>query len=247
MILKQPYLIEELHRMTTLHIYLPDDYDQSDQRYPVMYMLDGHNLFCDEDATYGKSWGLEAFLSTYEKPFIIVGIECDHEGNNRLHEYCPYPQEHSFLGPLKGNGELFMHWLVNTLKPMIDMRFRTWPSREATGIGGSSMGGLMAYYGVIRYNRIFSKAACLSPSLILCAKELEEEVGEDWLHPDTRLYLSIGDQEMSRDRQTLYSYLDHFASITKPALSQINIIPDGKHNEASWEAQNKMYFDYLWY
>lgn len=52
-------------------------------------MLDGHNLFVDQEATYGKSWNLDAFLAGYDKPFIIVGLECDHRGNNRLNEYAP--------------------------------------------------------------------------------------------------------------------------------------------------------------
>lgn len=61
MIVKIPYRIDPLERDTTLHIYLPDDYERKDERYPVMYMYDGHNLFDDNDATYGKSWGWPTF------------------------------------------------------------------------------------------------------------------------------------------------------------------------------------------
>ena len=75
-----------------LHIWLPDDYDRSGQRYPVMYFFDGHNLFLNEDATYGKSWGLKEFLETWGKQLIVVGIECGHEGQERLSEYLPYPE-----------------------------------------------------------------------------------------------------------------------------------------------------------
>lgn len=246
MIMKLPYTIEPLDRTTTLHIYLPEDYDEVQTAYPVMYMFDGHNLFQDEEATFGKSWGLKEFLEQYDKEFIVVGIECDHEGNNRLSEYCPYSLKNTFLGTIEGKGKIFMDWLVNDLKPYIDQHFRTYPFREATGIGGSSMGGLMAYYALVRYNKVFSKAACLSPSLLLCKERLEEEVQEDWIHPDTRMYLSIGTQEFEADQDRLFDYLNHFARIARPALSSIHIIPGGLHNEKSWEAQNKAYFDYLW-
>ena len=192
MIVKIPFRVDPLERETTLHVYVPDDYEQRDERYPVMYMYDGHNLFDDGDATYGKSWGLAAFLARYDKPFLVVGIECDHRGRNRLDEYCPYEVRSSILGEIHGKGELFMDWVVNTLKPYIDENFRTYPDREATGIAGSSMGGLMAYYSVIRYNKVFSKAACLSPSLMVCPEQLKHEIKEDWIHPDTRVYLSMG-------------------------------------------------------
>ena len=72
-----------------LHIYLPDDYNESEERYPVMYMFDGHNLFYNSDATYGKSWGMKEFLDRWGKKIIVVGLECAHTGNDRLREYCP--------------------------------------------------------------------------------------------------------------------------------------------------------------
>lgn len=246
MIVKIPYRIDPLERDTTLHIYLPDDYERKDERYPVMYMYDGHNLFDDNDATYGKSWGLADFLAGYDKPFIIVGVECDHFGRNRLNEYCPYTVRSTILGDISGHGEIFMDWLVNNLKPYIDENFRTFPQRAATGIGGSSMGGLMAYYSVIRYNKIFSKAACLSPSLMICTDQLTHEVREDWIHPDTRIYLSMGSKEFGTRHAQIYEYLDYFAQLVKPGLSNIHVVEGGEHNETSWEMLNEEYFDYLW-
>ena len=67
-----------------LHIWLPESYYQSTERYPVMYFFDGHNLYDDKDATYGKSWGMEEFLNRWGKQMILVGIECGHEGQERL-------------------------------------------------------------------------------------------------------------------------------------------------------------------
>ena len=132
-----------------LHIYLPENYDFCGERYPVMYFFDGHNLFYDSDATYGKSWGLKTFLDGWSKNMIIVGMECSHVGNERLEEYLPYPATTDAFGPLAVKGNETLEWIVNEVKPMIDWEYRTYPDRRCTGIAGSSMGGLMAIRGVI--------------------------------------------------------------------------------------------------
>lgn len=145
MVIKEMVHITPYHLERMLHIYLPDDYEESEARYPVMYMYDGHNLFYNEDATYGKSWGLQEFMRQWENQLIIVGIECNHEGNKRLEEFSPYDFRDFDGQRIHGTGKVFMQWVVDELKPLIDSHFRTKPEREYTGIGGSSMGGLMAY------------------------------------------------------------------------------------------------------
>ena len=130
MVIKESVWYAPAAEPRTLHIYLPGQYDASDERYPVMYFWDGHNLFYDSDATYGKSWGLREFLDGWTKDMIVVGIECSHEGNHRLDEYCPY--DANLLGiDIEGEGDKTLDWVTESLKPYIDSRFRTWPSREA--------------------------------------------------------------------------------------------------------------------
>ena len=90
MIEKREFLYTPKGKNRTLHIHLPQSYGTTDQRYPVMYFFDGHNLYRDQDATYGKSWGLESFLDSWGKDMIVVGMECSHEGSQRLDEYSPY-------------------------------------------------------------------------------------------------------------------------------------------------------------
>ena len=84
MIIKRDIYYPPAGSSRRLHIYLPDDYHKSEERYPVMYFFDGHNLFFNEDATYGKSWGFKEFLEGWNRKMIIVGMECSHEGNSRL-------------------------------------------------------------------------------------------------------------------------------------------------------------------
>lgn len=149
-VIKFDFWYEPAKENRCIHLYLPEGYDQCNERYPVVYMFDGQNLFFDEDATFGKSWGLKPFLDRWAKKMIVVGLECSHTGNDRLKEYSPYRIYARMFGSITGIGDLTMKWIVNEVKPYIDQHYRTWSHREATAIGGSSMGGMMALYGILR-------------------------------------------------------------------------------------------------
>ena len=125
-----------------LYIYLPKDYEVSDRRYPVLYMFDGHNVFYNSHATYGKSWGMKEYLQKTKLPLIVVGIESNREGK-RLSEYSPWDFSRREVGFVPGRGQVTMDWIVKTLKSSVDAEFRTLPDREHTMIAGSSMGGLI--------------------------------------------------------------------------------------------------------
>ncbi len=192
MIIKQDFYFHALNAHRPLHIRLPD---AGEPPFPVMYFFDGHNLFRDEDATYGKSWGLDAYCAAWDKPVIIVGMECAHEGNRRISEYLPYRTGYGWLRGAEPPGEATMQALIFELKPYIDSAFPTIPFRECTAIGGSSMGGLMAAYALVKYNALISKAACLSPSIGSVSGKLWHDMNSTVLSPDTRIYLSWGTME----------------------------------------------------
>jgi len=239
----------------TLHVYLPTGYDDTDERYPVMYFFDGHNLFFDEWATYGKSWGLKSFLDAYEKPLIIVGAECSHEGESRLDEYCPY-SGHKFGHDISGIGEQTFQWLIEDVKAWTDANLRTWPHREATGIGGSSMGGLMSLYGELAHNDVYSKAACLSTGIRFWNRGLRRDLRKAHIDPDTRIYLSWGEHEAGRHKADIDPSVG--SPEAKVELEYVKLLqdagadtylyyqPEGRHCEACWEQQNGRYLDYLW-
>ena len=258
MIIKQDFLCSPVGKNRPLHIYLPPEYDApwaASARYPVMYFFDGQNLFYDGDATYGKCWGLKGFLDGWEKPLIIVGIECGHEGRERLNEYSPYYFNSGYIGRVDGIGDSILSWIETEVKPVIDARFRTWPHREATGIGGSSMGGLMSFYGVLKYNHVFSKAACLSPTVIPCYRKLCREIREAALHPDTRIWLSYGEEEayyrsgrVPLSETKADRYLERILSLLadKGVMTRKYVQPGGGHSEAFWEKQLPAVMEYLW-
>lgn len=249
MIDRLPVRIDPLNRMGWIDVYVPDDYFMTDRRYPVLYMFDGQNLFFDQQATFGDSWKLKDFMDSQGNPCIVIGLECDPRDHNRLHEYMPYALPNTFFGPTIGAGAVLMEWIVRVLKPYIDTNFRTWPQREATAIAGSSMGGLMAFFAVIRHNNIFSKAACLSPSLLLCAEEISREFEQKDINPDTRIYWSFGTKELSPVRRVeVENLLDEYkwALEKKGGIGRIRFISKAGHNEKNWASQNRDYYAFFW-
>lgn len=230
-----------------VYIYLPEDYDEDpDRRYPVMYMFDGHNVFFDKDATYGKSWGMAKYMDESKKELIIVAVECNHDGNGRLQEYSPINFENSTLGKIKAKGSVYMNWMVNELKPFVDKKYRTLPDRKNTIIAGSSMGGLMALYGATVYNHIFQRAACLSPSLWVSSGKVLEMVARAHIRRDTCIYMDYGSEEMfnhAANAEALIS-TSHLL-LTKRVNLAFRIVPGGTHCEASWEKQIPIFMDCL--
>ena len=254
MIIKRDILFTPANEPRTLHIYLPDDYEQSTEHYPVMYFFDGHNLFSNEDATYGKSWGLKEFMEGWNKKLIIVGVTCSM--TDRLVEYCPYHFTKGFLGEIKGTGDATIRWMIEELKPMIDSEYRTMPFRECTAIGGASMGGLMSLYAAVKYNIWFSKAACLSSTIGPCMEDFRKDIAECDIWADTRVYLSWGTEEGGGSK--LYPRNDTNHSMEgrnrdlaerigmHGARTRIYGQPGGHHCEADWEKQVPMFMDFLW-
>lgn len=230
-----------------VYVYTPKSYEKdTTKRFPVMYMFDGHNVFFDEDATYGKSWGMNKYMEASEKDFIIVAVECSHRGNNRLVEYSPISYENTTIGKIKGKGSQYMHWLVNTLKPQIDSEYRTLPDRKNTIIAGSSMGGLMALYGACTYNHIFQRAACLSPSLWVAPGKVLEMVARAHIRRDTTIYMDYGALEMFNHAANAEAIIStSHLLMTKRVNLAMRIVPDGTHSEASWEKQIPIFMDCL--
>lgn len=254
MLIKQNFYFNSIGAERMLHIRIPD---AGEPPYPVFYFFDGHNLFRDEDATYGKSWGLDDYMRTWNKEMIIVGVECAHEGNKRLSEYLPYGSGYGWLKNIEPLGDLTMQGFVKELKPYIDSQFPTIPFRECTAIGGSSMGGLMSVYALVKYNNIFSKAACVSSSIGSVSGKLWHDMNNTYISPDTRIYLSWGTMEgygkiknpMEEDRSS-WLYKTNKATANKiiaaGGAAKLYCQVGGHHNEADWEKQLGIFMPFLW-
>ena len=257
MLVKRDFIYSPKGKNRPLHIWLPEDYTTSGKRYPVMYFFDGHNLFLNEDATYGKSWGLKEFLEGWDKDLILVGVECGHEGDERLSEYLPYRAAgNTWFGKFKPMGHETMEWIVREIKPMIDWEYRTLPDRENTGIGGSSMGGLMALYAGVCYNGYFSKAACVSSAIGFCIRPVLKDIRTGHIDPNSQFYLSWGTREAhgiknpeKNDRSSRsYRWNKQVADTIalSGATAELYCQVGGAHCEADWEKQNPIFMDFLW-
>lgn len=234
----------------TAYIYLPDSYlHEHWKRYPVLYMFDGHNVFFDSDATYGKSWGMQEYMDRTRTQMIIAAVECNHSPDNgRLEEYSPFTFQDPHLGRVAGRGKATMDWFTQEFKPFIDENYRTLPDREHTFIAGSSMGGLMSIYALVEYNHVFSRAAALSPSLWTAPVELRRMISRAVLDPDTVLYMDYGSKEFGNHRNLRHTF-GEFAEllIRRNVLTDCRIVPGGTHCEASWERQIPFFMNTLCY
>ncbi len=248
MIFKKEVWITPYECQRTLHIYVPDDAIDHEERYPVLYMYDGHNLFDDKEATYGKSWGLKDYLDFHNEKIIVIGMECNHEGNNRLIEYCPYSFVDRQFGSIQGTGKQMMEWVVHELKPLIDQELPTKTDRANTWIAGSSMGGLMSLYTITHHNDTFSKAACLSPFLYPIRNEMKKEC-ERRLDPDTSIYLSWGSNETRSKRSMAYmskTNLDMANLLYRQQIQlYLNLVVGGQHCEACWEKEIPVFMQFF--
>ena len=232
------------------YLYLPESYDREpDKRYPVLYMFDGHNVFFDSDATYGKSWGMKEYMDYTGTQLLIAAVECNHSPDNgRLREYSPFPFDDPKLGHFPGLGRKTMEWMIGSFKKDIDSRFRTLADRENTFIGGSSMGGLMSLYAVLEFNKVFSRAAALSPSIWVAPEKLERLARRASLGPDTVVYMDYGSEEMRGWAGMLRGFGRMAALLVeRRVLVTSRMVPGGQHCEASWERQIPFFMNTLLY
>lgn len=252
MIEKWPITIPELtgNEERGVYVYLPDSINHDPgRRYPVLYMFDGHNVFFDSDATYGKSWGMKEYMDYTGTQLLIAAVECNHSPDNgRLREYSPFPFDDPKLGHFPGLGRKTMEWMIGSFKKDIDSRFRTLADRENTFIGGSSMGGLMSLYAVLEFNKVFSRAAALSPSIWVAPEKLERLARRASLGPDTVVYMDYGSEEM-RGRAGMLRGFGRMAAllVERRVLVTSRMVPGGQHCEASWERQIPFFMNTLLY
>jgi len=160
-IMSTDFYMPQFNRTRRIWIYYPPGYETSGLSYPVLYMHDGQNLF-DATTSFSGEWEVDETLNNLasqgKRVPIVVGI--DNGGGDRIGEYTPWSNPH-YGG---GDGEKYMQFITETLKPYIDEHYRTLPDRNNTGIMGSSLGGLISHYGSLKYQEVFSKAGLFSPS-----------------------------------------------------------------------------------
>jgi predicted alpha/beta superfamily hydrolase len=233
-VLPTPFVIPGLNRERTVRLYLPPGYDSGRQRYPVLYMHDGQNLF-DDATAYAGEWGVDETLNTFAKSrglrLIVVGI--DNGGAERIHELNAW--DNPEFG--KGEGEQYMAFVVNVLKPWVDQHYRTRSDARHTAIMGSSMGGLISSYAISRYPEVFGSAAIFSPAYWLAPQMFADTEAHPPSHT-VRIYFYAGGSEsesMVPDMQRMVALLKRAG--LPPRNLEVEVNPVGRHNEATWRAE----------
>lgn len=182
----------QLDNQRSVYVWLPPGYHVPDQRYPVLYMHDGDNLF-DARRSYSGEWQVDETmqqLSQRGQSAIIVGLP--NQGDLRRMEYNPYASQWAEIPD--GRGEDYIRFLVETVKPFIDRSFRTLPDREHTGIAGSSMGGLISLYGFLTRPQVFGFCGAFSTAYWFGDEGLLQTVGTG-ANGSGKVYLDVGGRE----------------------------------------------------
>lgn len=241
-LISDEFEIPQLNTTRKVWALLPHDYDYSKESYPVMYLQDAQNLF-NENSGYGN-WQIDkklAVMSEYNVGKIIV-IAVEHAEEDRLKEYNVGK---TILG--KGQGKKYIKFLVETLKPYVDSNYRTKKEREFTGIGGSSMGGLISIFSGLRHPDIFGKLMVFSPSLWVVPK-MELNTYEN--SEATKIYLYAGGEES----ETMIEHVETFKNkmlesefVADKMKINLSINKLGKHNEIYWSDEFPKAIEWLFF
>lgn len=232
----------QLRNSRRILVYLPASYEAGDGRYPVVYMHDGQNLF-DPATSFSGAWQVDQALAQLVPggdEAIVVGVP--NMGEHRLDEYSPFPDAR--LGG--GDGDDYLAFIVETLKPLIDRDFRTLPGREHTGIVGSSMGGLISLYALFKLPQVFGFAGVMSPALWFARGAIFRYLDDAPFVPG-RIWLDIGTEEgagMVRNAQLLRDLLVRKGYRLDRNLRYREDEGAG-HNEATWARRLPDVLDFL--
>jgi predicted alpha/beta superfamily hydrolase len=221
-------------------VYLPPDYGQNpDRRYPVLYMHDGQNLMNPEETFGGVAWAVDEtaqrlILSNVIEPLIIIGIY--NSGEKRIDEYTPAV---SRGGRMKGRGGLadaYGRLIIEELKPFIDSEYLTRPEREFTGLGGSSLGGLVSLYLGFRHPQVFSRLAVMSPAVWWANNQIIRHIAGVGERLPLRIWLDIGKREGYRIKHQVRAL--HEILLANGWRHDLDLayyeIPEARHDETAW-------------
>ncbi|MHB2016431.1 MAG: alpha/beta hydrolase [Candidatus Xenobia bacterium] len=227
-------------------VYLPPGYDACRDRFPVLYVQDGQNLF-DRRTAFSEKWDLDGAAERlirggHLRRLIIVGI---YNSPYRMSEYTPVPDDEH---PEGGDADRYGRFLVDEVKPFIDRRYRTLDGPEDTGIMGSSLGGLVSLYLAFKYPRVFGLCGAVSPSLWW-----GDEYFTHWLAEDSsrrgprRVWLCMGTEEGDKDESGVAFAIHRTRELRRLLLARgyragqtlfYREVAGGGHHEHAWRARS---------
>ncbi len=241
------FFIPQLNRHRRIWIYLPETYASTKKKYPVLYMHDGQNVF-DAATSFSGEWGVDETMDSLnnEKAEMII-VAIDNGGQHRMSEYAPY----DFI--LKGRtdatqkitaaGDAYVDFLVQTLMPFINRNYRARKDANNTFIAGSSMGGIISFYALLKYPKKFGGAGVFSPAFWI-NPEFKNLDPQKLKRVKGKIYFFAGTQEgeaMTTDMLQVFGQMQEHSK----AKMQTVIRAEGKHNEATWRKEFPLFIKYL--
>jgi predicted alpha/beta superfamily hydrolase len=226
-------------------VYLPRGYGRlSRRRYPVLYLHDGQNVFDAATSFSGVEWSADETAERLIKenviePLIIVAVA--NTGEERIHEYAPTRGVIDVRAKRKkrskGLAREYGHFLMDELKPYIDRKYRTHPGPDFTGLGGSSLGGLVTLAIGILYPHAFRRLMVMSPSIWWDDFAIYRLVDSIEQKPPLKIWLDTGTAEPGWDqaRELLNRLVEKGWKLHKDL--QYMEAQGADHSEAAWAAR----------
>ncbi|MCS7037307.1 MAG: alpha/beta hydrolase-fold protein [Saprospiraceae bacterium] len=243
-VVNDSFFMPQLNRTRRIYAYLPPNYYANSRRYPVLYMQDGQTLF-QKSASMADEWevdeSLDKLVNEGNYGCIVIGIE--NGGVNQMNEYSPWFNSIHAAG---GQGASYMSFIVNTLKPFVDLHFRTSPDREYTGIGGSGFGALISLYGAMEYQHVFSKVLLFSPSFWFSDMAVQNHILGRGKRNAMRMYFLVGEQEPVYILQSTRNAMNRLREVGF-GDHEMNLLihPDGRGTISFWQKRYPAAYEWL--
>ena len=254
MFIEENMYTRSLRRKRKITIYVPDDYETSNKRYPVLYINDGQNAFFDETSYMKISWGFYDYVQAQNLDVIMVAIPCNNRLNKREDEYGPWRIGKEILMmeygddslEIGGEGDKYLRFIIKQLKPYIDTHFPT--IVEDSAMVGSSMGGIITTYAGLKYPHIFKKTASLSSAYWFYMDELIDLIHRSDLSATQCFYLDLGGNEGNGDEEMSRIYYESNETIYNELIKKSNRIEgrffeEAGHNEYEWRQRVPIFMD----
>mgnify|MGYP005853737495 FL=1 len=244
-VIEENYEIPQLNATRKISALLPSDYYETDKSYPVLYLQDGQNLF-NPEATYGD-WAIDHSMEKLKKEGFgdLIIIAVDHGEEERITEYLPY--NHPRFGD--GKGKFYIEFLIEKLIPYVNKNYRTLTDFENTGIGGSSMGGLISLHAGLQNPKVFGKMMIFSPSLWI-SKLIFDHTKSFRPLEKSKIYLYAGGKESIEHLPNA----KRLGSIIKDKMIKgyqidfhFSINNEGNHSEIHWREEFPKAIKWLFY
>lgn len=228
---------KQLNTTKKIWVYLPKNYTINPKKsFPVVYMHDGQNLF-DEKTAFAGTWKVAETLDSLALDVIVMGIA--HGNEKRLEELTPFPHEKHG----GGKADLYLDFIVSTLKPYVDENYRTKTDVKNTLIMGSSLGGLTSFYAILKHPNVFGAAGVFSPSFWF-SNEIYEKASSALIE-SKKIYLMCGDSESEKMVEDLEKMVQIIEENVRNTPLKTKIVEGGKHHEKLWADEFGMALQWL--